>query len=297
MRTLMRLAQWVVPALALFFTYQVGARSQSRIMIPQGTAERPSLYFQFNDRTGLYAKDAVTLGFSVDGEEVLTLGRDALGTRTSEQRQNRIPIESTTYSDWALTNGGAIGEGNTARMFLLSGINSTGGSSPVYRGANIWTVGDVAADGTHRFHVNEPPEAAVGGAGASLVLFGMTDPGSINIERSILTLATQCCEGNFGPFTGGRVYGLRLSGSAELADADLFRSGVFINGFQHAGITMHAATTAYNMPNPPTNTVSAYIDESTDRGAGTATADCALVYRKADGSEVVGTILTTDGGC
>lgn len=48
---------------------------------------------------------------------------------------------------------------------------------------------------------------------------------------------------------------------------------------------------------PQTNQVGFYIDEAVDRGAGTATADCALVARLSSGADVVVQVLVTDGGC
>jgi hypothetical protein len=49
---------------------------------------------------------------------------------------------------------------------------------------------------------------------------------------------------------------------------------------------------------PPTNSVAIYVDESADRGAGTGTADCAVIVRLPSGTEIALTpVLVTDGGC
>lgn len=56
--------------------------------------------------------------------------------------------------------------------------------------------------------------------------------------------------------------------------------------------------TAAVTDDPGTNEVALYLDESTDRGAGTGTADCALILRLSDSTEIAMTpILVTDGGC
>lgn len=62
LKPLLKLAVFASLIAAAIFQHQAGARGQSRIEIPQGTAERPGLYFPFNDRTGFYAKDSATLG-------------------------------------------------------------------------------------------------------------------------------------------------------------------------------------------------------------------------------------------
>lgn len=49
--------------------------------------------------------------------------------------------------------------------------------------------------------------------------------------------------------------------------------------------------------NPPTNQVAFRVDEGADRGAGTVTADCALIARLSTGTEIVVAVLVTDGGC
>ena len=48
---------------------------------------------------------------------------------------------------------------------------------------------------------------------------------------------------------------------------------------------------------PSANQVGFFIDEAVDRGAGTGTADCALIAKLQSGTEVVVVVLATDAGC
>ena len=93
--------------------------------------------------------------------------------------------------------------------------------------------------------------------------------------------------------TGNFVYGVSIGDITEDADATeiAFDAG---SGFDY--MLVSDVRTVAVADNPGTNEVGLFFDESTDRVA-TATADCALVARLSDGTEINVAILVTDGGC
>lgn len=81
-------------------------------------------------------------------------------------------------------------------------------------------------------------------------------------------------------------------------DADIVHIGLRVDADFDAGIMLEAKSSSWAATDEPqTNFVAFYVDESVDRSVGTATADCALIGRIPAGTEIVITVLVTDGGC
>lgn len=315
------LANIVLVTAGLFLSYQAGVQGQSRIAIPQGTAGRPSLYFSFNDRTGFYAKDSATLGFSVDGVEVMTFGRNGV-TETGIVQDTPLTIEAPGVH---LVNDAQVGAWSLNMNPVDGDIEILGAAGGVNWEWDASTAGDLISKGFGRLVGRSNAVALTFDDGLFNTTIGQTNGLRLTaVGNTTLTLASPSLapvighslnlEGNVRQMDGSdtsqafRIHvtnqnhtgtGNRLSGvSVNLAggpDADATEIGLEVQSTWDYFLSTR--TMAANPPAPVSNEVAFYVNETEDWGAGTATADCALVARLQNTTDVVISVLVTDGGC
>jgi hypothetical protein len=113
-----------------------------------------------------------------------------------------------------------------------------------------------------------------------------------NYEISSITDGNHSGSGNF-------YLGFSAGGIAT-PDAQALHGAVAVGGGWDAFMIAPAKAASWNPDannSCPANNVCFYIDESVDRGSGTGTADCAVIARLSNNTEVVMTVLVSDGGC
>jgi hypothetical protein len=90
-------------------------------------------------------------------------------------------------------------------------------------------------------------------------------------------------------------FGAINTGADDVTTTGTVSGGALRSTVGASGLVLAAASGAG--ANPGTNDVRFYLREDVDQGAGTGTADCALVVRLTGGSEVLVQVVAVDGGC
>lgn len=138
--------------------------------------------------------------------------------------------------------------------------------------------------------LNEDTPAG-GDSGSSLTLFGVIEDmeGGDTVNMFLVDITN-----GDHTSTGNTLNGVLIDDITE--DPDATEVGFSVgSGFDY--MLVSDVRTVAVADNVGTNEVGLFFDESTDRGAGTGTADCALVARLSNGTELNVAILVTDGGC
>lgn len=178
---------------------------------------------------------------------------------------------------------------NSAEIVWGTPANATGDTG--IRGNSGTGIFAILTAGTERFFYREPPVAGASGNFSewALALTAMDGADAVYGFQVSPTNANHTGTGNIF----GALFANNITGDAE-AIGTAFRIGTGYDAVELVAVDTDGWSPT---DNPPTNHVVRFYDESLDRGAGTAAADCAEVYRLSDGTEVAGDILVTDGGC